>query len=340
MKVVTEEHEKVEHGESKAGIVIHNFLSHFDETFNKSSHALFSEFFIRNGNVSKWMIFSDYALNDKNKPNDVITFSIIPYVGGFDAIGEKIRRLSFKDVKHLKKVNTEFLDFINESEILNISIVLDKNMVLDQFNEREALKTCYKTALNQVDFWIENEGKKENYLRLKKAYNTMLDEVSKKGGNLKNIRNIEIVSNLIAYITFQVCLSLKVEIIGWFSDRDSMLTHKNGKFSMPVIFDLAYNLFHVLMSSKDEDYVEKFVFGLPEKTGDLWYDSFNRIPDLIAATLADFDCKNNLCSHDKFIPVIENVITNKEKNLIYKISTLEDGFQVGYMPFARQEASC
>ncbi len=340
MKVVTEDHEKVEHGESKAGIVMHNFLSHFDETFNKSSYAFFSDFFRKNRDVSKWMIFSDYALNDKNKPNDVITFSILPYVGDFDKLGDQIKKLSFKDVKNLKRVNAEFLEFINESEILNISVVLDKNMVLDPFNEREALKTCYKTALNQVDYWIENEGQKENYLRLKKAYNIMLDEVSRKGANLRNIRNIEIVSNLIAYITFQVCLSSKVDVIGWFSDRDSMLTHKNGKFSMPVIFDLAYNLFHVLMASKDENYVEKFVFGLPEQTGNLWYDSFNRIPDLIAATLADFDYKNNFCSHDKFIPVIENVITNKEKNIIYKISTLDGGFQAGYLPFTRQEVPC
>jgi len=340
MKLVTEDHEKVEHGESKAGIVMHNFLIHLDETFNKSSHVLFSDFFRKNGDVSKWMIFSDYALNDNNKPNDVITFSILPYVGDFDKLGDQIKKLSFKDVKNLKRVNAEFLEFINESEILNISVVLDKNMVLDPFNEREALKTCYKTALNQVDYWIENEGQKENYLRLKKAYNIMLDEVSRKGANLRNIRNIEIVSNLIAYITFQVCLSSKVDVIGWFSDRDSMLTHKNGKFSMPVIFDLAYNLFHVLMSSKDENYVEKFVFGLPEQTGNLWYDAFNRIPDLIAATLADFDYKNNFCSHDKFIPVIDNVITNKEKNIIYKISTLDGGFQAGYLPFTRQEAPC
>ena len=340
MKVVTEEHEKVEHGESKAGIVMHNFLTHFDETFNKYSHALFSDFFRKNSAVSKWMIFSDYALNDKNKPNDVITFSILPYVSDFEKLGEHIKKLSFKDIKSLKRVNPEFLKFINESEILNISVILDKNMVLDPFNEREALKTCYKTALNQVDHWIENEGQKENYLRLKKAYNIMLGEVSSKGVNLRNIRNIEIVSNLIAYITFQVCLSSKVDIIGWFSDRDSMLTHKNGKFSMPVIFDLAYNLFHVLMSSKEEDYVEKFVFGLPEQTGNLWYDSFNRIPDLIAGTLADFDYKNNCCSHDKFIPVIDNVITNKEKNIIYKVSTLENGFQAGYLPFTRQEVAC
>lgn len=340
MKVVTEEHEKVNHGESKAGIVMHNFLIHFDETFNKSSHIIFSDFFRKNGDVSKWMIFSDYALNDKNKPNDVITLSILPYTSDFNMLGDHIKKLSFKDVKNLKRVNSEFLAFINESEILNISVIIDKNMVLDPFSEREALKTCYKMALNQVDHWIENEGQKENYLRLKKAYNVLLNEVSRNGANLRNIRYIEIVSNLIAYITFQVCISSKVDIIGWFSDRDSMLSYKGVKFSMPVIFDLAHNLFHVLMSSKDDDYSENFVFGLPEQTGNLWYDSYNRIPDLIAATLADYDCENNLCSHDKFVPVIDNVITNKEKNLIYKISSLEDGFQAGYLPFTRREAPC
>lgn len=47
MRVITEGHQKVEHGEFKSGIVMHNFLSHFDETFNKSSHILFSDFFAK-----------------------------------------------------------------------------------------------------------------------------------------------------------------------------------------------------------------------------------------------------------------------------------------------------
>jgi len=336
MKAITEKHEMVHPGESKSGIVMHNFLSHLDETFNKSSHALFLDFFNKNNDISKWMIFSDYALNDRSKPNDAITFSILPYTGNLIDLGKLVDKLSFKDIKNLKKVNAEFLHFINESEIINISIIMDKNMKLDPFNEREALKTCYKTAINQVSRWIKNEGENENYIRLQKAYRTLLDEVSKQGSNLRNIRNIEIVSNLIAYITFQVCKSTKIETIGWFSDRDNMLNHKIAKFSMPVIFDLANNLFHNLMSSNDSNYTEKFVFGLPEETGTVWYDSFNRIPDLIAATLADYDYKKNLSSHAKFIPVIENILTNRKKCLVYKIHTLSDGFQAGYLPFFRQ----
>ncbi len=319
---------------------MHNLLCHFDETFNKSSHVLFLDFFKKNKGISKWMIFSDYALNDKNKPNDVITFSILPYAASFTELGKLIDKLSIKDIKDLKNANPEFLSFINESEIMNISIIMDKNMKLDPFNEREALKTCYKTALNQVGYWIENEGKKENYIRLQKAYSTLLEEVSKPGANLRNIRNIEIVSNLTAYIAFQVCKSTDVKTIGWFSDRDSILNYKIAKFSRPVIFDLAHNLFHNLMSSNGSDYAENFVFGLPENTGNVWYDSFNRIPDLIAATLADYDYENNLSSHNKFIPAIENILTNRKKCLIYKIHTLTDGLQAGYLPFFRQGETC
>ena len=112
-----------------------------------------------------------------------------------------------------------------------------------------------------------------------------------------------------------------------------MLSHGESKFSMPVIFDLAENLFHIFMSSLDEDYKEKFVFGVPDKEGAVWYDPYNRIPDLIAATLADYDYINNLCSHEKFIPIIENVITNTNKNLVYKIFMHKEGFQAAYLTF-------
>ncbi|MDX8123587.1 hypothetical protein SKZ59_17535 [Janthinobacterium sp. GMG2] len=340
MRVIKGERDMVHHGESKSGIVMHDFLCHLDETFNASSHDLFLDFFKKNKGISKWMIFSDYALNDRNKPNDAITFSIFPYTSKFTELSKLIDKISFKDIKSLKKVNLEFLRFINESEILNISIIMDKNMKLDPFNERELLKTCYRTALNQISFWISNEGEKENYIRLQKAYKTLLREVSKPGANLRNIRNIEIVSNLIAYIAFQVCKSVNVDIIGWFSDRDSILNHKKAKFPLPAIFDLANNLFHNLMLSENSGYTERFVFGVPEETGKMWYDSFNRVPDLISATLADYDYKNNFSSHDKFVPVIESVLTNRNKCLIYKIYAFSDGFQAGYLSLSRGSGDC
>lgn len=340
MRIITDDIEKVHHGETKAGITMHNFLAHFDYTFNKSSHTHFKNFFRKNSGVSKWMVFSDYVLNDKNKVNDVITFSIFPYKEDFFELGEKIDKLSFKDIKKLKRVNKSFLDFINDYEILNISILLDKDIKIDPYSEVEALKTSYTTALNQVDMWINNEGELPRYKDLRRIYCVLLEEVTKQGVNLRNVRNIEIVSNLAAYLIFQICHNVKVNVIGWFSDRDAMLSHKAAKFSKPVIFDLTSNLFHNLMFSQNENYSETLTFGLPEPKGKLWYDSYNRVPDLISATLADYDYVNNVCSHDKFVPVIDNIIVKKEKTIIYRIFFEEHGFRAGYLPFEIDESTC
>ncbi|EFA4621460.1 hypothetical protein E0N35_17995, partial [Escherichia coli] len=228
-----------QHGEDKAGFVLHNFLVAFDSTFNLSNHIKIENFFQKNKHIAKWMIFSDYVLHDKNKPNDVITFSIFPYTENFFELGKKIDLLSFKDTKKLKRINKEFISFINTSEILNLSILLSKERKLDPLNEREMLKTRYKMAINQINVWIENQGEIKHFRQLINNLKLILDELDKPGANLKAIRDIEIVSSLTAYIAFQISQEIKIDIIGWFSDRDAMLSYKIAKFSKPMIYDLA-----------------------------------------------------------------------------------------------------
>ncbi|EGQ7675197.1 hypothetical protein [Vibrio parahaemolyticus] len=327
-------------GEGKSGFVIHNFLAALNDTFNQSNNARFKSYFKKNGDVPKWMVFSDYVLNDKSKPNDVVTFSIIPYTADFFKLSEYIDSISFKDIKKLKRVNEGFINFINSSEILNISVLLPKARKLDPINEREMLKTRYEMAINQVKIWLSNDADNKHYKTLLSNYELLLSEVCKSGANFRYIRDIEIVSSLSAYIVFQICTEVKVEIIGWFSDRDALLSYKAAKFSKPIIFDLTHNLYHNLMFQIDEDYKESFVFGLPERNGKVWYDSYNRIPDLIAATLADYNYENNQCSHDKFIPVIEKILTNKEKNIIYKLSLEDDVFSAGVLDLRLEDKNC
>lgn len=308
------------HGQDDAGFIFHNFLVAFDSTFNQSNNIKIKNFFEKNGHITKWMIFSDYVLYDKNKPNDVVTFSICPYAEDFFELGKRIDSLSFKDTKKLKRINKEFINFIKKSEILNLSILLSKDRKLDPLNEREMLKTRYKMAIKQINIWIENQGEKKYFKQLIKNLQLVLTELDKPGANLKAIRDIEIISSLTAYIAFQISQEIKIDTIGWFSDRDAMLSYKIAKFSKPIIYDLAYNTYHILMYNIDEEYKEKFVFGLPEAEGKVWYDSYNRVPDLIAATLADYNYEKNICSHDKYIPVIEEILADSENSIIYKIS--------------------
>lgn len=55
-----------------------------EQTMNKSSITQFRKFVNKYSDVKKWFICSDYCLDDKNKPNNVISFVIYPYIIDFN----------------------------------------------------------------------------------------------------------------------------------------------------------------------------------------------------------------------------------------------------------------
>ena len=103
------------------------------------------------------------------------------------------------------------------------------------------------------------------------------------------------------------------------------------KNSAPLIFNLSNSQFHALASNLvDENYKVEVVYGLPEKSGDMYYDSLNRIPDLIAGAISSYNMKENSCT-EKVLPIIEDILTNKEKNIIYKLDFTSEGFEAGVL---------
>lgn len=135
------------------GVPYHEFILPFDETFRKSSYHIFKCFIenpLNNNAISlllkgkegcrrtevlnilgfkKWIIVSDYVF-DKNKPQDVITFSIMPHVKDFNELKNKINTLQKKDIKHSDSINPEFIKFFQEFPIFNISISINKKFKL------------------------------------------------------------------------------------------------------------------------------------------------------------------------------------------------------------------
>ena len=102
-----------------------NVFAVVDETFRKSAVKDISDY-LKELHYTKWMIFSDYCINDKNKPNDVLSFTVMPYYDEFDKIKNMLLALSPKDIKNIKKVKQDFLKFLKEAPILNISFVLNE----------------------------------------------------------------------------------------------------------------------------------------------------------------------------------------------------------------------
>lgn len=329
-------------GSEKLGFSIHWFLDSFNQTFYKSCRKDFESFIDAHSNVKKWMIFSDYAMYDKSKKNDVITFSLIPYILEFEKYSSVLKKLAPNDLKSVRKVNSEFIDFLEDAPIFTISVVLDRKRKMHN-DEVGYLSKRFEMMIAQLEKWcVTTPEGKEYYAELIKKISVLREEVRKKGANLKIFRDIDILSSLAAYLMFEITNLTKIETIGWFSDRDSLLSYKASKIKTPIIFDIVHHLYFLFCSSANIETKNKLVLGVPEsdKDGNVWYDSFNRVPDLFAGALADYDIKNNKCSHDKFIPVIERLFTLSQKNLFFNAKFSNKGYSVSRFDWSPKDEEC
>lgn len=311
---------------SRKGFSIFPYFQVFIETFEKSANRSFANFFKEHSQATKWMVYSDYIIGDKNKNSDVITFTFAPYLSGLSEFEKAVDSLSFKDVKHLSRVNQEFLEFTRHSPTLSVSVMLNRNRkIAYNESEKEAILRAFDGLQEMVRDWQENEpDSPAKYRSLTKDFMFIRRELKQNKINVRLIRDIYIVASIAAYLTFEVTKTIDVEVMGWFSDRDNMLSYKSSQLDTPTIFRLTHILYHVFCENKGVDSKNNPIFGIPEKEGKVWYDALLRIPDIICATLADLDFNTEKFSHEKFWPVLDTLFVSNEKILILELNLLKD----------------
>lgn len=316
------------------GFILHQFLICLDDTFQQSTVTEVKDFFNKHKDIKKWMIFSDYALYDKNKPNDVIVFSIVPYILNFEEYKKILKNLMPKDLKHTKTIGEGFVKFLNNMPILNFAFVFDKRSKLDYLNEKNIFLKWIDNAINVLEKWNEaiSDGAK-HYEESVKNFKVIRKELEKNSPNLSILRDINILAILTSYLATQVALTGHIDMLGWFSDRDSLLNFKNKDLSKSFAVELIHYYYHVLCISNNLHDKPELVFGIPEKEGNMWYDDFNKIPDLIAGTLADCDFNTRQNSQEKFQKVVDDFFTNTEKIKIFKIHLSKDNIHSLRMVF-------
>ena len=336
--------------EYKGGFGVHELIVPFNDTFYKSSYPFFKQFILNPSNNSsvnkiildierrnnsgpfifskphfqipenllfkKWFIISDYAFGDK--PQNVVSFVIMPYAIDFEILKSTINNIQPTDIKKTSRVSGDFIDLLNNYPILSISIVLNKDLKLFT-KEKDYLLQKLDGYIKMIKYWMEKEPcKKPKY---EKQINSLckLKRLISQGYSLKFMRQIEIVSALTSYLMAEITKLIPgIKLIGWFPDRDPLLSYKEKELDISVTRDFVQSAYHVLCIMERCNKA-KIVFAIPENSGLMWYDELIRLPDYIAGALADYDMVNNKCSHDKFIPIIEKVFTNERRHLFFKL---------------------
>lgn len=283
--------------------------------------------FIFNNDVATWFIFSDYCLDDKNKPNNVITFTIIALNEGkdFELIKNILSILQPKDLKKSKKINPAFLNFISLIPIFNISYILPDNRNITKgfnFEELSFLRMRYLSLENHYRRLQAFPLKDLKFTKVIKDLKFIRSKFDSKSVSLRMYRDIEIVNCVVS----SICMMISSRLNGlkkfiWVSDRDSILTFEKANLSSPLIFYMINATFNSLIRTDN-----KLAFYNHMDNNKPELDCFNRIPDIVAGTLADMN--EHTVSKQKYIDILRDYLTDNSLNHIAKIHLNNDKYGV------------
>ena len=306
-------------------------LKPFDDAFHKSGFSAFQKFLLQNNHIKKWILASDYVLYDKNKPNNVVVFSIIPHR---PFLSEKFISSNLpKDFKKTKDFSKNSLDFLRKMNVFSICLIFPKTKE-NFFTTNSALKgivmwkTIFSRLIKMLDLWCkDNNNPNVEYLKSTRERVKKLSKILCQG-NFGLWQDIFIISCFVAYLVVEMSLIINIELIGWFSDRDKILSFNSkiikekNKSNHPFIHDLVVIYQHVLAVNKNSPQ-PKLCFGIPnDDKNEMWYDFLNRIPDIVAGCIADYNFDDNAVSSAKTCSLLEDVVSDNENIQIFNLHSL------------------
>ena len=182
-----------------------NILSTIENCINEGAIVDFRNYLTSLDGCKKWMIHSDYCIGDKNKPNDVAVFSILPHLTTYGDQTNFISKNISNDIKKTRKIKASSIKTIRSGLFFHFCFVMDKRRYLfktEEFkNEKENMKLAVKESQKIINSW-EKSTKVENYYKsIDNRIASLLREMEQKNFNLTLFKDITLISLFSAYIT-------------------------------------------------------------------------------------------------------------------------------------------
>lgn len=295
-----------------------------EETMNKSAIKNFRNFVHKYQNVTKWFMCSDYCFNDKNKPNNVVSFVIFPYIADFNEWNTIIESMQPTDLKHCRTVSSSFCDFIKSGLFFSFNFVLAKNCMLDKWKDKTSMDRVIQDSIGLTELWQETTPENaESYKRLNKQLKVLQNNTNSKAFNYKLLGRIVEVTFLAGYLKYLLFREVpNIEVFGWFSDRDAITSWDDGIYL--VFYQMiSHNLISNHLTLEKNNRVIDVIPGDMQ----MFYDPLNRVADYICGAIADFNDSNGQVTGEKQCKLIEDAIADNDYLIILKI--YEEGVAQG-----------
>ena len=178
------------------------------------------------------------------------------------------------------------------------------------------LFTLRKIVNEDIPNWDKNRSHLKDYhSQLAKKTNELIRLVEN-DKKIRILKNLFLITSIGSYICTQFANRTKAEIFGWFSDRDEI---------NDIADNFSIDLFNIQFCEYLINRNCQFVGARASSKDNEFYKEFIKIPDFITGTLADYNFQNGQVSHDKFIPMLRELVADNERNIfVFRIKFKDD----------------
>lgn len=271
-----------------------------------------------------WCISSDYCLDNKDKPHDVMTFTIFPFdIPSF--IREDIKKHLHKDIKEFQILSDDAIEYIkNCPYFFSIALIIDNK---NNFFDVEKSKISLEHLIKIIEKWPENK-RKEFIHPIKKLRHYL----NQKYINQKLLSSISIIVQMLSVIIEFLLLKTNMKHVIWISDRDDITTFLNNNI-VHYLIRLGYAY---LIKNRVPDNKVYGIFSDKEYNKEI-LDYFIRIPDYISGALSSMKFDDIDSISDKHYKLFDKSIVDNEKIYIMNLDVSNDSYILGNTNFIREE---
>lgn len=262
--------------------------------------------FVTKNPSNAWFISSDYVIGDSTRPNDCMCFTIYP-INGPDplAIWTEIASVLPKDFKKIKGLGEEPITFLKQDSHFSICIILPKERHTG--NHRGLVKNAIDTLLAEMCRWEDADRHQEYIARMRRLAS------SATANNFKStlMRDIFFVTAAAAVIAYLLTKWTSPRLIGWFSDRDALISAYERIAADLFMINYGSICQHRGVQFQDVQLRNGNPLPDPRLPRQSWYDAIVRVPDYLAGTLAAYNYRDNTTSGTKKVfEMISEVLPN------------------------------
>lgn len=283
----------------------------------------FRRFLAKHPMVTKWMVASDFVINEPQAASDAYAYTFFPYNAEIEHLKAKIVKLVPKDFKKTKTVKPQLHEFLQSGETFTICLLTPKRY--NVAGDIHAVRRSLDASLKMMRDWKDAEGQQT----VIKAFERLKEKAKANSFSAQLMSTMLIATVLAAFCAMILAQERKIEIVGWFPDRDNITT--SYERIAEHIFGVDFSAF--CQRHNIDARPIKIMIGRPEpedaKARQTWYDELVRIPDFLAGPLAGWRHEENLVTgRQKYVDILRDAVADNPYVITLLLADTDKGIGI------------